>query len=87
MAFCGKIHGLAYGGYIGNCRFSVALVDIQAHFQLFSLIFGRKLMSVICRHFCFVGDDDDDDDEGSSGEDDDEVVEAEGTSCILWYSI
>lgn len=44
-------------------------------------------MSVICRHFCFVGDDDDDDDEGSSGEDDDEVVEAEGTSCFLWYSI
>lgn len=33
------------------------------------------------------GDDDDDDDEGSSGEDDDEVVEAEGTSCNLWYSI
>ena len=44
-------------------------------------------MSVICRHFRFVGDDDDDDDEGSSGEDDDEVVEAEGTSCILWYSV
>ena len=44
-------------------------------------------MSVICRHFRFVGDDDDDDDEGSSGEDDDEVVEAEGTSCNLWYNI
>ena len=79
--------------YIGNCRFSVALVDIQAIFtvvqtvQLFSLIFGRKLMSVICHHFHFVGDDDDDDDEGSSGEDDDEVVEAEGTSCNLWYNI
>ena len=57
--------------------------------QLFSLIFGWKLMSVICRNFCFVGDDDDDDDEGSSGEDDDEVVEAEGNwrSCNLWYSI
>lgn len=33
MAFCGKIHGLAYGGYIGNCRFSVALVNVQAHFH------------------------------------------------------
>lgn len=44
-------------------------------------------MSVICRHFRFVGDDDDDDDEGSSGEDDDEVVEAEGVSCNLWCSI
>lgn len=44
-------------------------------------------MSVICRHFRFVGDDDDDDDEGSSGEDDDEVVEAEGASCNLWCSI
>ena len=67
----------------------MALVDIQVIFtvvqtvQLFSLIFGRKLII----NFRFVGDDDDDDDEGSSGEDDDEVVEAEGTSCNLWYNI